>query len=384
MTRTRQTLASLLTGALFATASFAQTAPSPHAANPLSMPGSGAIPAGHPSMDQLLGLDAATKPAAVGSLTVQIVPGTAGAALSADDPVTVTLYHRGSPVQKIDAKLDASGKVVVANFPVAPPVQALVSVKHGGLYQQVVSPELNAEEPIQSLQMKVFETTDERPDWSIAMQHMIVQWNQDGSGATIIEMLSASTPGDKAWLGEKNADKRITMTVPLPPGADQVELGGSFDEDASSIVDGKLVSGGALFPGRSEYRITYTVAAKGGNLELPITTPAAVENLIVFVPADDVQVTATGGLSGGKPVDMGEGSIRMFRGQKLAAGETATLSIKGIKAAPAPGTPGAGTEGATVAATGFSARNVAMGGAFLIALIGAGMILIKKPQEKTA
>jgi len=166
--------------------------------------------------------------------------------------------------------------------------------------------------------------------------------------------------------------------VPLPPNADQVELGGSFDEDASKIIDGKLVTGGALFPGRSEYRITYTVPAKDGNLELPVTTPAAVENLIVFVPADDVQVTATG-ISGGQAVDMGEGSIRMFRGQHLAAGQTAVLSIKGIKA-PAADVAVASATGST----GFSLRNVAMGAAFLVAIIGAGMILIKKPQEKKA
>jgi len=351
---------------------------SPHAAMPGTLPAGAALPAGHPPMDQLMGMGLGTQPAAVGSLTVEVIPGTAGAKISPDDAVTVTLYHRGSPVKKIDAKLDAAGKVVLRGLPVAPPVQALVSVQHAGLFQQIISPELNAEQPIQSLQMKVYETTEERPDWSIAMQHMIVQWNQDGSGATVIEMLSATTPGDKAWLGAKDGDKRITMTVPLPPNADQVELGGSFDEDASKIVDGKLVTGGALFPGRSEYRITYTVPAKDGNLELPVTTPAAVENLIVFVPADDVQVTATG-ISGGQAVDMGEGSIRMFRGQHLAAGQTAVLSIKGIKA-PAADVAVASATGST----GFSLRNVAMGAAFLVALIGAGMILIKKPQEKKA
>lgn len=338
-----------------------------------------ALPAGHPSMDMLTGATPSTQPAVLGSLSIQVVPGTAGGVVTPEDAVTVVLYHRGSPIKTIDLKLDAAGKAVVPGVPVMPPVQALVSVKHGGLVQQVVSPEMNTEQPIQSIQMKVFETTEEQPAWTVAMQHLIVQWNQDGSGAKVTEMLSVNSPSDRAWLGNKVGDGRVTMAVALPPQVDDVELGGSFDEDASKVADGKLVTGGAIFPGRSEYRITYTVAAKNGALDLPISAPAAVGNLIVFVPADDVQVTATG-LTGGQPVDMGQGAVRMYRAQNLAPGSKALLSVTGIK--PVGADPGA--EAAAIKPSGFSARNVAMGGAFLIALIGAGMMLMKKNQVKKA
>jgi hypothetical protein len=309
-----------------------------------------------------------------------VVAGTAGGLVSPDDPVTVELYHRNSLVKKIDAKLDSGGKVFVGGLPVMPPVEALISIKHGGILQQVLSPELNSDQPNQALQMKVFETTDERPDWSIAMQHLILQWKEDGSGAQVTEMISASTPGDRAWLGAKGADQRLTMSIPLPPEADDVELGGSFDEDLTKIVDGRLVTGSALFPGRSEFRITYTVPAKNGALELPIVAPEAVGNLIVFLPADDAKVTAAG-LSGGSAVDMGQGSVRMYRAENLKAGQTALLSIAGIKATTPADVPGAAGASA-IKPPAMSARNVAMGGAFLIALIGAGMILIRKPQAK--
>jgi len=123
--------------------------------------------------------------------------------------------------------------------------------------------------------MKAYETTEQQPAWTIAMQHMIVQWSDDGKSARIIEMLSTSNPADRAWIGAKTADgkDRVTLTVSLPPDADKIELGGNFDDDATKIVDGKLVTASALYPGSSEYRMTYTVPAKGGSLQLPIVAP---------------------------------------------------------------------------------------------------------------
>ena len=384
-------------GALMAaviSVSFGQTAPvsptmppSPHGAmgGAATMPG---LPTGHPSLDDLMGagdnageipgMGPTTLPKIMGSLDVKVVAGTAGDTVAPNEPVTVTLYHRGSPVKKFDLTVDAAGKVLIPEFQVMPPVQALVSVKHAGLEQPHVSPELNPQEPKQAIEVKVFQTTEQQPAWNIAMQHMIVQWAEDGSGARIVQMMSTTTPGDRIWLGDKVGDKRVTLSIPLPPQVDDVELASGFDEELSKIADGKLVTGGPLYPGRSEYRIVYTIPAKNGTLELPITTPAAVTNLIVFVPADDVQVTATG-LTGGQPIDMGQGPIRMYRAQNLPAGAVATLSIKGIKPAAADADAAAAPE---IKPAGISGKSIAMGAAFLIALVGAGMIFIKKQSPK--
>jgi hypothetical protein len=267
-----------------------------------------------------------------------------------------------------------------------PPVQALISISHGGLVQQIVSPELNAQNPAQSIQMRIFETTDEAPAWTVAMQHLILEWSQDGHSARVTEMISANTPGDRAWLGDKSADgKRVTLTLQLPPGANQIELGGSFDGEASTLVDGKITTASALFPGRSEFRLSYIVPASDGDLELPIWAPANVGTLVVFAPADETQITATG-LSGGTPVDMGRGAVRMFKATDIGPGTRIALSIKGIK--PAPITAGEHADhdhAAPLAAGRFSARNIAMGGAFLMVLAGIALLLMKKnPRKVTA
>jgi hypothetical protein len=65
----------------------------------------------------------------------------------------------------------------------------------------------------------------------------------------------------------------------------------------------------------------------------------------------------------------------MYRATNLAAGATVRLAITGIKAA-------AGEADAAAPATGLNARNVAVGGAFLLVLLGTALLLLKKPQGK--
>jgi hypothetical protein len=319
---------------------------------------------------------------AVGKLTVTLVAGTAGGTLAAGEDVTVELFHRGIAVKKFEVKADAAGKVVGGDVPVMPPVQALVSVKHAGLLQQVVSPELNATEPEQAIEMKVFETTEEKPAWGVSMQHVIVEWKPEGDGVRVVEMIQTNTPGDRAWLGEKDGDGRRTLAIPLPAGAENVELGGSFDTAATKLADGKIVTGGALFPGRSEYRVGYTVPAKERAVTLEIGAPAAAGHLMVVVPEDGTKVTATG-LGAGMVRDMGDHQVRMFAASDLAAGKTVSLAISGIPLASASDV-GHDEETAAAKPTRFTAQNITLGGAFLMVLVAIGMMLMRKPSAKKA
>ena len=217
--------------------------------------------------------------------------------------MTVELFRDGVPANKMELKTDAAGKLTVPGIPLMPPVDVIVSIHHAGLLQQAEAPALTLEAPVQSVEMKVFEPTEEAPAWTVAMQHMIVEYAKDGTGATVTEMLSTNNPGDRAWIGTKvagigGAGPARDADAGVAGGGGSDRPGGRFDEDDTRVVGNQLVTGSALFPGRSEFRMTYTVPVKNGAVELPIVTPAAVGNLIVFVPADGSQVTATG-LEGG-------------------------------------------------------------------------------------
>jgi hypothetical protein len=104
---------------------------------------------------------------------------------------------------------------------------------------------------------------------------------------------------------------------------------------------------------------------------------------MVVVPEDEAKVTVTG-MNSGMVRDMGDHQVRMFAAKDLELGKTVTLAISGIPVAAHDHDHDRGAEGAMTKSTGFSAKNMAMGGAFLMVLMAVGMMLMKKPTVKKA
>jgi len=358
----------------FASAGLAQTQPAK------------TMPAGHPPIEEMMKamggmgggggmpggmgpMPAMTQNAPKGTLTIVVKPGSKGGAPVGEKDILVELFHRGVAIKKVPAKLNGDGIAVVSDIPLMPPVQPMVTLEYGGIPQQGVGQTLSASEPEHRVEMKVFETTTEKPLWSVAMRHVIVHW--DAEHLHVTEMLSVQSASDRAWLGEidPKTNKRVTMVLDVPPDATEVKLDGGFD-DATEITPGKIVTGGALFPGRSEYRINYTIHAANGKANLPITAPTDVGSMMIFLPADGVNVTATG-ITGGKEVNMGEGPVRMYRDSNVKAGSTATLAISGL---------GAEALAAPTTESKLNAKTVALAGVFMIVLGGIAWILARKPK----
>lgn len=373
-----------------------------------------ALPKGHPSIEQLTAATreapppAASMPSVKGSITIQALTGSAGGAPVVNESVLIELYHQGIVLQKWgekgDTMLDAAGTVTINNIPLRVPCQVMVTITHNGLQQQALGKDMLApESPHLIIPMKVYEPTDQNPAWTINMRHVIVQWTAGAPGVQVIEMLFVNNPSDRAWLGEfqgKQGGGRVTMTLPLPTGAVNVQLAAGFDETATTIAKDRIVNQAPLFPGQTEFRVLYILPAPGGKANLAITAPHDIEQMRVFVPADAVAVTATG-LEGGAPKQMGQGmeAVRPYRASKLKAGQSVSLAFSGIVAAPVSahehegdtpagheatvpgGTGGAG--GAEQDSSGFSAKNLAIVGALVLGLCGLGVFFLRKPRTPT-
>jgi hypothetical protein len=369
-----------------ATTAAAGSAPAP-ATTPAtaSAPATGAasqpgLPAGHPPIGEMMGGAAGTRgmmggastaARLSGTLNITVIPGSANPTSTGHEAVTVTLLREEMPLLTMELKTDEGGKLTIPDIPLMPPVQVVVAIHHAGLLQQAEVPPLTPDTPERSLTLKVFDTTEEKPAWAVAMRHVFIEYAPDRKSASVMEMMQVDNPTDRVWLGTKAAggligvaEKKTTLTLTLPAEAGDVEWSGAFDEKDTQKEGGKLVTGSPLFPGTSEFRVSYTLPVKGGAVELPITAPAAVGTLIVIVPADGTSVTGPG-LEGGEKMDMGngQGSVRMFRATKLAAGTTMTVAIRGLG--------------------GGNLRNVLIGGAFLLVLVGVGVGLMRKPKAKT-
>lgn len=332
------------------------------------------MPAGHPPLDQM----GATTAPAKGSITVHVVSGGAGGGPVASAPIVVELYHQGVVLQKWEAQLNAQGVATIPDVLVKVPCQALVTVKYKGLEQQGVGSLMMPGNPNGTVEMTVWEGTDVKPEYTVGMRHVIVRWAEQGGGILVTEMMSVVNPTERAWLGEAHEESRTSFGLPLPAGAQDVQLMGGFDEATAHIHKEGVLHGSPLFPGATRFQVGYAMLAKDGTVNLTLAAPADIGQMMVFVPAEGGTVMATG-LEGGQTMSMGEEKVRAFRAAGIKKGQTVTLSIAGLTA-------GAGVAGSVAdsGSKGLSAKNVAIGGGVLLALCGVGLLFLKKPKAAAA
>lgn len=325
------------------------------------------LPPGHPPMD--MGAMTQGAPALRGSLTVQATSGTVKGAPIGNTTVLVEFYHRNTVMRKSDLILDDKGFGELKDIPLNVPVQPMITITHKGLTQQALGPVLDMLHSQEKVEIRVFEPTDEKPSVSIGMRHVIMDWATDGSGVVVNEMLTVTNPADRAWLGEQHEKTRFTFKLPLPAAAKDVQLLNGFDENAHIHADG-VYHAAPLFPGQTQFRVTYVMPADKGKVDLPIQMPEDVGMMMVFAPADEVAIAATG-LEGGAPMKMGDHAVRAYRGNGLKAGTTASLAITGLTSSVAPAQVDPGI---------FTAKNVVVAGGALIALVGVAVLFTKKPK----
>ncbi|HUS93449.1 MAG TPA: hypothetical protein VM695_16445, partial [Phycisphaerae bacterium] len=268
-------------------------------------------------------------PAPTASIAIEAVQGTEGGPKVAGDEVTVELFHHGRAIKTIETQLDEHGVVTVEDLPLMPPFQPRVTIRHAGASYPAVGRPMTVQQPSQKITVKVHEVGQVTPDWDVAMRHVIVRAVPEGLHVT--EMLAVRNPTDRAWLSAPDADgKRSSVALPLPAGAQNVEPGGAFDSCCTRVADGKLVSSAPLTPGLSQYQVSYLVPAPGGEAEIAVVAPAAVRNLMVFVPEDGSTQAQAEGLSEAGVFDVHKVPMRCYKAADLAAGQRTALRLSNL------------------------------------------------------
>jgi hypothetical protein len=341
-------------------------------------PAEPALPAGHPQITK--SNSPATQPAAIGVLTVRAVQGTKGGPAVSGDDVTVEIYENNRLTGSVSGKLDSNGAVSIDGVPISPRHQALVKVTHAGVEYQGIAESASATNNVLQLSVPVYEATEQTPDWSVQMQHMIVQPVE--GGVQVMEVLAIANPTDRAWIGTKQsgAEKPVTFTIQLPTGASDVTLVGGFHECCTSIANGQIVNSMALVPGTTKYQFAYVVPSENGVAKLTAIAPALTKHLMVIIPDDGTKVSGEG-VDGPKTTDMGNGKTRYLAATDLPAGKQIAVTISGTPAMKSSGT--STSSEATVDSSGI-AKALAGTGAVLILLIGGALLLIKSPRTAKA
>ncbi|MFG0286301.1 MAG: hypothetical protein ACF8R7_17955 [Phycisphaerales bacterium JB039] len=324
------------------------------AAQELAPPAGAAPPAVGPADAALVDQILAESPK--GRLAIHAVQGSAGGDPVGSVDVQVDLYHNNRPLKQLTATLDENGVVVLEDVPIILGVRPVVKVEYGGVTYLEVGAPMDAENPEAVVTVTVYETTDETPQWDVAMRHVIAEPTPEG--AVVGETLVVQNPADRTWLGgpPDAQDRRTTVRVHLPEGARDVQLTSGFHGWCCTTLEGnELAVQMPLMPGQTTFQYSYMVPPHDGHADLRITAPAPMRTAVFFVPMGG-DVEAIGMQEAEAPAMGGAAQMRMFQAQDIASGQEMGVVLTG---------------GAVAAAASGSAAH-----ARLLALIGAGLVVV--------
>lgn len=310
---------------------------------------SGQLPSGHPPIDGMNGMGMQAPGPVTGSIAIKAVQGTRDAEPVGLKPVTVDLYQRGKLMDSIEAQLDADGVVILEDIEFTGVVQPVVRLEHNGATFQTAGHPMAASKPEQMIRLNVYETTHEKPDWSIKMRHVLVR--RMGNRLHVTEMVAVSNPVDRAWIGPE-PDKRqapsdkadaghrataaATLQLSLPEQATAFEAGPGLDACCAEVSNSTLKYYKPMMPGLTQVGYTYQLPAdEQGRVSLELQTPVQIAQLMLFVPKDgmtaDVQGMQPGQSIHGKAME-----VRVFQAASVKPTDTISLTIGELNAAPQP------------------------------------------------
>lgn len=271
-----------------------------------------------------------------GSVAVRAVQGTPGGAAVGVAPVEIILIHRGQVVHTEKAELDEHGVVVVEGLPVAMEVTPVVQVNYAGVFYQETGTTINPQNNHATIEVTVYETTDEAPDWRIAMRHVMLE--QTEAGLLVSEMIVTSSNAERTWLGDLVDDspdaKRTAARFTLPHRAKDVQLLAGFHGWCCTTLDdsGTLGVQMPMMPGEARYRFSYVLPVNKGQAEMLLSAPAPTDHIIAFLADDGTRVTPQGMTDAGAET-MGTMRVRLFQADALAANQVAGLTLAGLTSA---------------------------------------------------
>jgi hypothetical protein len=231
--------------------------------------------------------------------------------------------------------LDERGETTFADVPVIMGVIPVVRILHSGVTYQEPGEIMDPANRDRTIEVRVYDTTDQPPAWRITMRHAMVAPAKDI--LTINELVVVENPADRTWLGGPPDDRarRATVVLNLPPGARKVQLLGGFHGwCCTAFAEPTLSVQMPLMPGAASYRFSYEVPLQSGRAEVMLSAAAPTDRVMIFVPAAGFTVEASQGRVSDQAGDHGE-SGKLMQASAMAPGQPAGVVLTAL-AAPAP------------------------------------------------
>ncbi len=217
-----------------------------------------------------------------GSIAIEVVQGTPGGRPVTGGEVTVHLGGSGQH-ETLEVELDEHGVVLLEGLSLAARFEPRVTFVRDGISFDAFGETVGPGRTHQKITVTVYEITDQEPEWSISMQHLLA-WPIPG-GMYFQQMMVVENPSDRAWLALAGADGiRRSLSLDLPEGYQDLQMSGDFHGCCSSQIEGRLTSHRPMMPGFRRYRLHYIVPAKDNQVDIELVAPAPVGSMILFVP----------------------------------------------------------------------------------------------------
>jgi mono/diheme cytochrome c family protein len=313
------------------------------------------------------GPDAAATPPppGLGTVTVELVNGSTGEALS---DAAVTLYAFEEMNNTFTATLTAGENGVYAFKDIEMPPERvfLAGVEYaGGLYgSDIVVAEAGINEL--ALQVTVYETTTDTTVLSVDRVHILFDFATPDS-AQVVEVFIISNPTDRAVVAEETGGPVVFF--PLPEGATNLEfqdgvLGDRYLEMPGGFADTRSVS-----PGVGQYQVVFAFDIPYANkLEFNQLVEMPLSAVVVMLPDVGIKVKGDAFEDGGVRDFQGT-TYQMYNGSALAPGDQISFSLSGRAKSTNP------------TLTSGSTQNLIIGlGVFGLALVLTGLWLYRRSQ----
>ncbi len=269
--------------------------------------------------------------APTGTLRVRAVQGSDGGTQPAGAPIQVTLYRGESVLRTLTAVLDERGEAMLTGIPVVMGVLPVVQIRHSGVTYQEPGGLMDPQQREMAIEVKVYDTTQDRPAWSVAMRHALVERGSSGV-LNVSEMVVVDNRGDRTWTGETPDEKgkACTVRLELPAGARKVRLISGFHGWCCTKFEASELSVWMpLMPGKCTFEFGYEVPVSGDTMEMRFGAGVTTDHLMMFAREEGFAAGSLG--SGIMEVEVADQSFgRLLQGKGVEAGDRAGLVLTGL------------------------------------------------------
>ncbi len=267
---------------------------------------------------------------AMGTLAIQATQGTSGGPSAQGDAIEVHLFQDNQVAVRLDGNLDDNNMAMFTNVPLDQPLRPIVRIMHAGVTYQETGPLLSASKPNASMNVLIYETRLDQPQWDIVSRRVIV--TQAEHELVIAELLIVENHADYTWLGGTldDRDQRTSVTVSLPRNAHTVTLDAGFHGwCCTKYKDALLEVQMPLMPGRATFRYSYRLPVANGTAEVLVSGPVPTNTLSVFIPDTGLVMHPTDIVPAGMQVG-DAGPMRVFQRESQPAFSRSGVVVAGL------------------------------------------------------